>query len=733
MITMTTLRTTLLLLAAGMAARAQAQTDSTTNRPYETMSLKDLLSVKIVSASRQTEALLDAPLSASVLTRTEIERAGCTSIMGALRLVPGMIVREETNGNYDVELRGLDNVPPDAPFDVAANSTTLVMIDNRPVYSYLRGGTFWETLPVALQDIERIEVVRGPSAALYGPNAVNGVINIITRQAQKDGLYLNAGTLGGSYHTYIDNVAAGYRFNPQWSIIASGNFEDRHRTQPSYYEYQRNQYLADPAYFVNYTGDTIRNVHQLYPNPANAVDKYAGNIFVNGELPAGVKFGLSAGAQHSTVQRVSTENEFTPLSTVSSHSRYIDFRPAFHNLSMQLSYNGGTQAITADSGGKYDFYVVGGTAEYNYTHGPLTIKPDISYTSAVYNDNHYTDTTLKNGLLNTRGVIESRSGTLRGEYRLLDNRLRLIAATGITNFNHPNGAYLSYEFAATYKLSTTQLVRIVYSEAPRSANIFDTYVSKDLGAQQVGNQLYAARVGQGNPNVRLMSARLFEIGYRGEFGHDLSVDLELFAIDAGHYNTPVQTRPYTILQGADTILISPLVPTTLPMRLQQQGVTISLHWKPGPFELNPFLTVQHTEALDFAPYANTPDAVTPHAAQQNIYSGIGTRFDLPSTPVCYGGMAANYKLSERLNLNINAYAYTSQVYYQVANIVYNDGNRGIDHIPAKMIVNANLIFTPVNHLRLFVTGKNLLNENSREFFKSDAVPFMAMGGIKYDF
>src|SRR5919107_404523 len=168
---------------------ASSQTDTTSQNHYDGLSLKDLLNVKIVSASKKSELLFEAPLSASVVTKQDIHRAGATSIMEALRLVPGMIVREQSNGNYDIHLRGMDNVPPNAPFDVTSNTTTLVMIDNRPVYSYLRGGTFWETLPVDINDVEKIEVVRGPAGALYGPNAVNGVINIITREPKIQGLY----------------------------------------------------------------------------------------------------------------------------------------------------------------------------------------------------------------------------------------------------------------------------------------------------------------------------------------------------------------------------------------------------------------------------------------------------------------------------------------------------------------------------------------------------------------
>ncbi|MBS1606381.1 MAG: TonB-dependent receptor [Bacteroidetes bacterium] len=732
MITKNTLRNILLLIAASVAGRAYGQEDSTMRRPYDRMSLKDLLNIKIVSASKETESLLEAPLSASVLTREEIERAGSTTIMEALRLIPGMIVREETNGNYDVELRGMDNVPPDATFDVSANTTTLVMIDGRPVYSYLRGGTFWETLPVALNDVERIEVVRGPSAALYGPNAVNGVINIITRRADKDGLYLNANMLQGSALTFINNAAIGYRWNPKWSVIASGNYASRDRTQLSYYEFNRDQYLTDPNYFVDYTGDTVRDVHQRYPDQPMAVNKYAGNVFVSGEPSDGVKLGFSAGLQHSQVQRVSSENEITPLSTVASQSRYADLRSTIHHLSVQLNYNGGTQSVDGDLGRKYNFHIAGGNAEYSWVHGPLTIKPSVSYSRAVYDDLKYADTALKNGLLNTRGVIETHSGALRSEYRLLDNRLRLVAALAVTDFNLPARDYWSYEFAATYKINGRNLIRAVYSRAPRSSNVYDTYISKALDPVQTGPQSYLQREAMGDPNTRLMTARMFELGYRGELAEQLSLDLELYGIHAGDYSTPVQGRPFTRLQGVDTVTVIPLRTTNLPLRVHQIGGTVSLHWKPGQFDINPFFTLQHTEILDFAPYANTPDAGTPNSLQENIYSGMGSKRSAQSTPAFYGGWTVNYKVSERVNLNMSAYVYTGQVLFQVANVVYNDGSRGVDHIPGKAILNASVVYSPAKGLRLFCTGKNLLNENYREFFKTDAIPFMALAGLRYD-
>src|SRR3954463_7018833 len=122
------------------------------------LSIENLMNIPIYSASKISESTFEAPLSSSVVTKEQIKRAGCTSIMEALRLVPGVIVREQTNGNYDIHIRGLDNIPPNSSLIFFTSSTALVMIDSRPVYNYLHGGTFWETLPVSLVDVEQIEV-----------------------------------------------------------------------------------------------------------------------------------------------------------------------------------------------------------------------------------------------------------------------------------------------------------------------------------------------------------------------------------------------------------------------------------------------------------------------------------------------------------------------------------------------------------------------------------------------
>lgn len=159
-----------------------------------------ILNKDIVSASKKVESSFESPLSTSVISHDEIVESGARTIEEVLRLVPGLIVREKTNGNFDVHIRGNDNLPPDHMFVYSENSITLVMIDNRPVYNYVHGGTFWETLPVGIEDIDRIEVVRGPSSALYGPNAVSGVVNIITKVQESKKLSVDANAQAGTQH-----------------------------------------------------------------------------------------------------------------------------------------------------------------------------------------------------------------------------------------------------------------------------------------------------------------------------------------------------------------------------------------------------------------------------------------------------------------------------------------------------------------------------------------------------
>jgi iron complex outermembrane recepter protein len=135
------------------------------------LDLEQLTKINVMSASRRLEPLLDAAASIYVITQEDIRRSGATSIPEALRLAPNLNVARADANQYAISARGFNNV--------LANKM-LVLIDGRTVYTPLFSGVFWEAQDILLADVERIEVISGPGATLWGENAVNGVINIIT-------------------------------------------------------------------------------------------------------------------------------------------------------------------------------------------------------------------------------------------------------------------------------------------------------------------------------------------------------------------------------------------------------------------------------------------------------------------------------------------------------------------------------------------------------------------------
>jgi len=139
------------------------------------LTLEELAEVEVYSASRRLESAQGVPSATFVLTNEDIRRSRVRSIPEALRLVPGVQVARVDANKWAVSIRG---------FNARSANKLLVLIDGRSVYDPLFSGVFWESQDVVLADIDRIEVIRGPGGALWGANAVNGVINIITKHAR---------------------------------------------------------------------------------------------------------------------------------------------------------------------------------------------------------------------------------------------------------------------------------------------------------------------------------------------------------------------------------------------------------------------------------------------------------------------------------------------------------------------------------------------------------------------
>ncbi|MDD2320627.1 MAG: TonB-dependent receptor plug domain-containing protein, partial [Geobacteraceae bacterium] len=152
----------------------------TASADFVSLSIEELMNIEVTSVSKKAEKLSDAAAAVFVITGDDLRRSGATSIPEALRMVPGLQVARIDASTWAVSSRG---------FNGRFADKLLVLMDGRSVYTPLYSGVFWNLQDTLLEDIERIEVIRGPGATLWGANAVNGVINIITKNA--------ADTLGG--------------------------------------------------------------------------------------------------------------------------------------------------------------------------------------------------------------------------------------------------------------------------------------------------------------------------------------------------------------------------------------------------------------------------------------------------------------------------------------------------------------------------------------------------------
>ena len=178
----------LALVAPASVVAAQEPEAPAASASLADLDIEQLAGIRITSASRREEPIAEAATAVFVITGEDIRRAGATSIPEALRLAPGLQVARLTARDWSVTARGFAEQSP---------NKLLVLVDGRAVYSPLFAGVFWDAQVVPMEDVERIEVILGPGATLWGSNAVNGVINVTTRAAgdTRGGLVaLRAGT-----------------------------------------------------------------------------------------------------------------------------------------------------------------------------------------------------------------------------------------------------------------------------------------------------------------------------------------------------------------------------------------------------------------------------------------------------------------------------------------------------------------------------------------------------------
>lgn len=727
--------------------------------------LEYFLNKDIVAASKKTEKSMESPLSSTVISKEQIEQSGVTNIPEALRLAPGVIVREKTPGNYDVHIRGFDNVPSNNMLLYSENMLTLLMIDNRPVYNYSFGGTLWETLPIEVSDVERIEIIRGASSALYGPNAVTGTINIITKKATDKKLMVHYDNAVGNNNSKLTNVSGSFGIGEKLKMRLSGNYQWNGRFSRDHYYFGDGQYHSQAFFDEHYEQMTPiykvkleEDIYEKEPINERAGEKFGANL--SGSMPFSehVNVDFAMGSQKSVVLSSALGNQWNPLTTRDSETHYADLRAQIYGFQFQTNYLSGERDYERMSKGFYimeDIFNI--NLEYEYKFKNLTLRPGVSYQETLYDDSKKVDVNKHEGYLNGKKELSSSAYFLRADYMMFE-KLRLIGAIRGDKYNKPDENYFTWQFVGSYKINDNHMIRAVYSRANRGPFMADTYSNYKWEAIP---QYYNINW-NGKQDLKLPVMDMIEFGYRVKPIKNIQAEFEVFQNTAKDYSwfIPDSLKMYNVAIYPTSS--TPVVPGGLEgwinyhnfdMKVVQTGVSANIQVAVNRnLTMNVFGTWQQTELKDFYPKSTFEilSALTTNAGTQAVMAYMQAANGQPvqkvtainelkteeqvnqdhkATPSFYGGASINYILKDKWNINTSLYYYGKQTF--VMNRSYN--MFGTDEISAKTLVNIKVSYEFMKNNKVFVNVRNLFDDRSNEFAFADEIGAKFFAGVNLTF
>jgi len=534
----------LIVSSTGITASAKAgKTDLTQ------LSLEDLMNITITSVSKKAQPLSDAPAAVFVITADDIRRSGATSIADALRMVPGLQVAKLDANKWAITSRG---------FNGRFANKLLVLMDGRSIYTPWFSGVFWETVDTMLEDIERIEVIRGPGASLWGANAVNGVINIITRKAQETQGGLLAGTIG-TEERGIGALRYGTRIGKDTALRAYAKYINR-----------------DAA--VDATGH----------NTADDWHIYSGGFRMDSQLSGRDKLLLEGGLFDGETGAATTFPQLLPpfeqtLDAQDDHRGYhllTRWQRSFSDtadMALQFYYNYEDRfaSVSRGRGDTYDLdfqhhftaakrhEIVWGLG-YRYFHDKIDDNPDFFSMDP-----------------SQRGVSTFNT-FVQDDISFLNKRLHFVVGSKFeyNDYTHleiqPTGRIL-WKPAENHSLwvAVSRAVRTP-SRGERDANVISTVLPPGTVP---GAPLPAAITTLGSDNFTSESLTAYEMGYRFRAAHAFSLDV------AAYYNDYSDLR--SVMAGLPSVAFAPtaphlVIPFTIENRIdgQQYGLELSANWRP---------------------------------------------------------------------------------------------------------------------------------------------------------
>jgi iron complex outermembrane receptor protein len=623
----------------GSPPRASPQNDLTQ------VSIENLMNMEVTSVSKKEQKLSQVAAAIFVITQEDIRSSGALNIPDLLRMVPGLDVAQINANTWAISSRG---------FNLQFANKLLVLIDGRAVYTPLFGGVNWDTQDVPLEDIERIEVIRGPGGTVWGANAVNGVINIITKKtADTPGGLVTGG--GGTQAQEFGTLQYGGKIKDDTSYrIFTKYFNDGHLTDLNGQNGEDDWHLLHAGFRVDSTlskEDSLTSQGDIYTGDE-------GSIIVHSVL--------------SPVENINVER-LAPLSGGDVMTRWDHIFSSRSDMTLQFYFDRYTRDGPEASEDRNTFDIS------FQNHIAVGARQDLIWGAEYRHSADQTVGTIDQAFVPANVSGELFDAFLQDEITLKPDRVDLYIGSRIED------SYFSgFDYEPSARLAWTPSNRRTFWGAISRAS--RTPTQRDVGIDAV----LAAIPGPaevtlfGNPNIQSEHVIAYQLGYRAQLTGRLSIDLTVFLNNYHDLVSAAILPSFFDPNSAPPVFVHP-ESFGNQMYGMTDGVEASVKWKAtSRWTLSPgysFLEMHlHTQS-------NSPDSTSVMDAQG-------------SNPVHQAQLRSRVELS-------NSFTWDTNAYYV--------GPLPAQFVPSYTRVDSQLTWHLKERAALSIIGQNLLQDHHVEF------------------
>jgi iron complex outermembrane receptor protein len=501
------------------------------------------MNFEVTSASKKEQKMSQVAAAIFVITQEQIHRSGATNIPDLLRMVPGLDVGQINSNTWAISARG---------FNHELSDKLLVLIDGRSVYTPTFGGVTWDTQDVPLEDIDRIEVIRGPGGTVWGANAVNGVINIITKKAgDTPGALVTGG--GGTHEQIFGTTQYGGKINADTSYRVFTKYLDR---------------SSSPDFEGDSSGDGWHLLHGGF-----RIDTKLGpadSVTVQGDI-----FSGREGSEiiHTTIDPPENVNELRSANFYGGNilGRWNHTFSNGSDTTFQFYSDGNTR------NGPESREAVS-TIDFDFQHhlAPRS-RHDLIWGLGYRRNSDTTEGTIDLAYAPSALTTHIFSSFVQDEITLKPNRLFLTVGTKIEH-NDFSGFDIEPSVRVAWTPSLRHTLWAAVSRASRTPSRVDTAAYIGIAAFPGPNGLPQEVILYGNPQQKAEHVLANEVGYRAQPIGRLSVDIATFF---NIYDSLRTREPGAIFLQTDPSPARWVIPLTWGTKMHgtTQGIEVSADWK----------------------------------------------------------------------------------------------------------------------------------------------------------